>query len=106
MKSKFKIIFYILLSIILSPDISYALNLDGTDSSHSGKSLTNNSIKQIINIFTYVGVFALLVGLIQLVLSIKDENADGKVKGTLTVIVGFALIALDAIITSIGFGYS
>lgn len=112
MKTKLKIIFstcnlyfFIIVHTLLVPSKTFALELDGSVTSHKGEELTNNSIKQIVNIFTYVGAFAIAVGIIQVILSFKDENADGKTKGIITVIVGIGLISLDIILKAISFGY-
>jgi uncharacterized membrane protein HdeD (DUF308 family) len=86
---------------VLMPVTSLASGLGSYTSKVDAKGMTTGLIKQIGSLMTYVGAVVLAVGVIQVILAFKNEDADGKTRGMLVAVTGIALVAIDSILKAV-----
>ena len=97
-------------ALALTPATAYAANNGITgysngSNSNDMKNMTNGLIDQIAALMTYVGAVVLAVGIIQVIMAFKNEDADGKTRGMLVAVTGIALIAIRSILSAVVPGF-
>ena len=91
------------LGFAMVPETAYAASngIEAYTTDTNAGAMTNNLITQICNIMTYVGAVVLVVGIIQVIMAFKNEDADGKTRGMLVAVTGIALIGIQGIVTAV-----
>jgi uncharacterized membrane protein HdeD (DUF308 family) len=61
------------------------------------KDMTRIMLNQAISIATYIGALTIVVGITDIIMAVKEEDAGARVKGIMITITGFALLSTKAI---------
>lgn len=88
-------------AMMAAPTSANATALKGVQMTTDPQTLVQNIVGMICNLFTYVGAVVLVVGLAQVVMAFKSEDADGKTRGMLVAMCGVGLISIKTIVSGV-----
>ena len=71
---------------------------------YPGDILIGNVINILLQVFLWIGILLLVIGVVRFVLSIKDGRGDEKAEAVMVIMVGIALIVLRMLIKSLDLG--
>lgn len=71
---------------------------------YPGDVLVGNVVNIFLQVFLWIGILLLVIGVVRFLLSLKDSRADEKAEAVAVIVVGVALIVIRMLIKSLDLG--